>query len=32
MYDRTTKIFAKAGVDNVTLTGCEHQQLFGLEV
>jgi hypothetical protein len=28
----STKVFAKAGLDNVTSTKCKHQQLFGLDV
>ncbi len=27
-----TKVFAKAGPDNVTLAMCKHQQWFGLDV
>jgi hypothetical protein len=27
-----TKVFAKAGLDNVTSTKCKHQQRFGLDV
>jgi hypothetical protein len=27
-----TKVFAKAGLDNVTSTVCKHQQRFGLDV
>ena len=29
---RTTKVFAKAGLDNVTSAICKHQQRFGLDV
>jgi hypothetical protein len=28
----TTKVFAKAGLDNVTSATCKHQQRFGLDV
>ncbi len=27
--ERTTKVFAKAGQDNVTSATCKHQQWFG---
>ena len=27
----TTKVFAKAGLDNVTSATCKHQQRFGLD-
>ncbi|PVD49332.1 hypothetical protein DC498_25535 [Terrimonas sp.] len=27
-----TKVFAKAGLDNVTSAMCKHQQRFGLDV
>jgi len=30
-YDRLTKVFAKAGLDNVTSAMCKHQQRFGLD-
>ena len=32
MYERTTKVFAKAGLDNETSAMCKHQQRFGLDV
>ncbi len=32
MHERTTKVFAKAGLDNVTLAMCKGQQRFGLDV
>jgi hypothetical protein len=31
-HERTTKVFAKAGLDNVTSAICRHQQRFGLDV
>jgi hypothetical protein len=31
-HERTTKVFAKAGLDNVTSAMCKHQQQFGLDV
>lgn len=30
--ERTTKVFAKAGLVNVTSAICKHQQRFGLDV
>jgi hypothetical protein len=30
--DRTTKVFAKAGLDNVPSAMCRHQHRFGLDV
>jgi hypothetical protein len=30
--ERTTKVFAKAGLDNVTSAMCKHQQQFGPDV
>lgn len=30
--ERTTKVFAKAGLDNDTPAMCKHQQRFGLDV
>jgi len=32
MHERTTKVFAKAGLDNVTSAMCRHQHRFGLDV
>ena len=29
---QATKVFAKAGLDNVTSAMCKHQQWFGLDV
>jgi hypothetical protein len=31
-HERTTKVFAKAGLDIVTSTMCKHQRQFGLDV
>jgi len=31
-HERTTSVFAKAGLDNVPSTMCKYQQQFGLEV
>jgi hypothetical protein len=31
-HERTTKVFAKAGLDNVASTMYKHQQRFGLDV
>jgi len=28
-HERTTKVFAKAGLENVTSAMCKHQQRFG---
>ena len=30
--NRTTKVFAKAGLDNITSAMCKYQQRFGLDV
>ena len=30
--ERTTKVFAKAGLDNVKSAMCNHQQRFGLDI
>ena len=30
--DRTTKVFVKAGLDNITSTTCKHQQQLKLDV
>ena len=32
MTMQLTKVFAKAGLDNVTSAMCKHQQWFGLDV
>jgi hypothetical protein len=31
-HNRPTKVFAKAGLDNVKSAICKHQQWFGLDV
>jgi hypothetical protein len=30
--ERITKVFAKAGLDNITSAMCKHHQRFGLDV